>query len=121
LCGVKSFLFNFGNDLLIRRIVYFTRSGKYPQVFSVGMTNYCVAVIIGQINDPVFAPEWPKELDFQFCIATVFNNECLAFDVGLLSGDAVFVTPVFNHYIALVCQGIFSSGAVTIFLKPLRK
>ena len=81
------------------------------------MTDYCVAVIVGEIDDPVLPPEWPEELNFQLSVTRVLHNKCLALDIGLLAVYTVPVTSVLHNYIILISQCIFSIRAIASFLK----
>ena len=78
------------------------RSGKYPQVLPVRMSYYGITVILSEVNYPVFAPEWPEKLNFEFCIASVFYYKGLTLDIGFLAGDAVLVASVFHNHIIFV-------------------
>lgn len=96
-------------------------AGKYPEVLPVGVADYGIAVIVRQINDPVFAFEREKELHFQLGIAGMFHHECLALYVRLFAMYAVFVASVFNNKVSFIAQGIFGSCTVAALLEALRE
>lgn len=82
------------------------------------MTNDGIAVITGQLDDPVLAFEGPEELNFQLCIARIFIDSGFSFDVGYFS---IAVTSIFYYNKSLWIQGVLGGRALTSFLKRLRE
>jgi hypothetical protein len=68
-------------DGVVGTVGYLWGATEYPQILAIGVAYDSIRIIGGEVDNPVFAPEWEEKLHFQFGVAAILVYKCFAFYV----------------------------------------
>ena len=115
---VVAFSFYTRQDTFVYFRIHLPAAGQYPEIIAIRMAYHGIAIIVGQVNDPVFARKWPEEGYRKLGIRLFIFYFRFSFRYFQLS---FFATGIDHFNGAILIQTVFCGCAAAAFLEALRE
>ncbi len=109
------------DDCLVRGFGHGWGARENPEVVAARVADDRVAVVVGEVDDPIVAPEGTKEAHFKLCICMAIDHSSAPERRLFLAVEPIFPTAIEHIDFAIIAKRVGRRSSGAALLKALWK